>query len=399
MNNAPLTPARVMLNTAAILFVVALAWLLVKIHFVIILLIMAILFATAIEPLANRLRRRGLSRGQAILTIYVALLLVVGLVIFLAAPPVVRQVGDLIHQIPSILDDLEAQALTSNNEFIRTTGANAIRKAALAYAKIRSSGPEIKGEQAVHLVSSAIGLLITIVSTLVIAFYWMTEKVIIKRLVLGLVPLEKRDHAHRMWDDIEAKLGGWTRGQLTLCAIMGVASGIVYFALGLHFWLPLAVLAGVTEIIPYIGPVIGGGAAVIVALAQSPREALFVAIAALVLQQVEGHVLVPRVMNNAVGLTPLTVVLAVIIGETVLGPLGAVLAVPIGAAVQVLVQDLLQARAAAPDTGETADKLAAALTGRPPLTIADDGGAPSDEAPPTHVNGNARVGSPHHERG
>jgi predicted PurR-regulated permease PerM len=363
--NAPITPARVMLNTAAILFVVGLAWLLVKIHFVIILLIIGILFATAIEPLANRLRRRGLSRGQAILAVYLAIFCVVGVLIFLAVPPVIRQVTELVNHIPSILADLEAQALTSRNSFINTTGADAIRKASEAYAKIRSNGPGIKGEQAVRIVSSVIGLLITVVSTLVIAFYWMTEKVIIKRLVLSLVPLDKRDHAHRVWDDIEAKLGGWTRGQLMLCAIMGVATGIVYFALGLHFWLPLAVLAGVTEIIPYIGPVIGGAAAIVVAFAQSPREALFVAIAAVVLQQIEGHVLVPRVMNNAVGLTPLTVVLAVIIGETILGPLGAVLAVPIGAAVQVLVQDLLRAREAAPDTGETGAMVAAALTGRP----------------------------------
>jgi putative heme transporter len=107
---------------------------------------------------------------------------------------------------------------------------------------------------------------------------------------------------------------------------------------------------------------------VLVALTQSPQEAVLVLIAVLLLQQLEGHILVPRVMHGAVGLSPLTVVISVIIGERLLGPLGAVLAVPIGAVVQVLVQDLVIARFNQSDTGMTGARVRAALEGTSPPT-------------------------------
>jgi predicted PurR-regulated permease PerM len=110
----------------------------------------------------------------------------------------------------------------------------------------------------------------------------------------------------------------------------------------LPFWLALAIWAGLTEAIPFIGPFLGGGTAALVALTDSPEKALWVVIFAVVLQQVEGAVLVPRVMKNAVGMSPLTVVLAVLIGNALAGLMGSLLAIPIGAAIQVLVSNLLR---------------------------------------------------------
>jgi predicted PurR-regulated permease PerM len=185
---------------------------------------------------------------------------------------------------------------------------------------------------------------------MIIAFYWMTEKAIIKRIVLGLLPFSRRDRAHALWDQIEYRLGGWTRGQLVLCLTIGALSTVGYFLLGLQFWLALGILAGITEIIPFIGPFLGGGTAVAIAFTESWQKALAVAVFAIVLQQLEGAFLVPRIMRNAVGLTPLTVILAVLVGGSLGGPLGAVLAIPVGAAVQVLVQDLLRSRAEATDS-------------------------------------------------
>ena len=112
----------------------------------------------------------------------------------------------------------------------------------------------------------------------------------------------------------------------------------------------LGIWAGITEIIPFIGPFLGGAAAVTVALTESWEKALIVFAFVIVLQQLEGAFLVPRVMRNAVGMTPLTVILAVLVGSTVAGPLGAILAIPVGAAVQVLVQDVLRSREHDPDS-------------------------------------------------
>lgn len=345
-----MTPARVMINTAAALAVVGLAWLLLKIVSVIVILILGIILATAIEPFVFRLRRRGLSRGQSILAIYASLGLILALASYLVLPPLATQASELVEQTPEILADLKEQASESNNDFLNTTGVRTIERAERAYEQARAS-PPVERSTAVSVLTSVFGGLFTIVSVMIVAFYWMTEKAIIKRLILGLFPIEKRDRAHDVWDEIEAKLGGWTRGQLILMMSIGVASGAAYFALGLDFWLPLAIFAGITEIIPFIGPILGGAAAVTVALTDSWQKAVIVAVFVFLLQQLEGAVLVPRVMRNAVGLTPLTVILAVFIGGAIMGPLGSILAIPIAAAVQVLVQNLLAARADDSDVG------------------------------------------------
>jgi predicted PurR-regulated permease PerM len=344
-----LSPGKVMLYTACVLVVLGIAWILIHIRAIILLFVLGILFAAAIEPLVFRLRKRGMKRGQAILTVYVGLIFGLGLVLYLIVPPLVNQGTLLVDDIPEILMDLRDQAAGSNNEFIRTTGTRTMTRAINAYDDFRNS-PNIEGSQALEYATSAVGVIFTIVSTMVVAFYWMTEKAIIKRLVLGLVPLEKRDRAHSLWDEIEYKIGGWTRGQLFLCLVIGVLSATGYFLIGLDFWLALGIFAGITEIIPFFGPIIGGTAAVTIALTISWEKALIVLVFVIALQQLESVFLVPRVMRNAVGMTPLTVILAVLIGGALYGPLGSILAIPIGAAVQVFVQDLLHARADDPDS-------------------------------------------------
>jgi predicted PurR-regulated permease PerM len=344
-----MTPKQVMINTASVLFVVGLAWLAIQVRSIILLLILGILFAAAIEPLVFRLRRRGLTRGQSILVVYVSLIGLLALTGYLIVPPLITQGSALIDQIPTILQDLRASALTSENDFIRTSGARTLGRAIAAYESLRAN-PNIEGGTALSFATTVIGAVFTIVSTMIVAFYWMTEKAIIKRLVLGLFPLDKRDRAHTIWDNIESRLGGWTRGQLTLCLVIGVLSAIAYLLIGLEFWLALGIFAGVTEIIPFIGPFLGGGAAFIVALTDSWQTALIVLVFVLLLQQLEGAFLVPRVMRNAVGMTPLTVVLAVLVGGAVAGPLGSILAIPVGAAVQVLIQDMLRNREDDPDS-------------------------------------------------
>jgi len=202
--------------------------------------------------------------------------------------------------------------------------------------------PDVDTGQVRRYGMSVLSAIFGIFTLFVITFYWTTERARVKRLVLGQVRLERRDHAYDVWDRIEEKLGGWVRGQLILSAIIGVMSAVGYFLLGLDYWLALAIIAGVTEVIPFLGPILAGTAAVAVALTESPQTAIFTLIFVVALQQVENAVLVPRVLQNAVGLSPLSVILAVLIGGAVLGPLGAIVAIPVAAAGQVLVMELLE---------------------------------------------------------
>lgn len=335
------TPGRVIITTGLILAVLGLGWMLIQIRSTLFLMLLGIVFAAAIEPIVFRLRRSGLGRGQAILIVYALLIAIVVGALYLLVPLLVKQVGALDRAIPGIFENLREQALQNGNSVIRRSGYQLLSRIETAYLRLRNS-PEIGQDQAVGAATSVLGIMLAFVSLLIVAFYWMTEKASIKRVTLGLFPLNRRARAHAIWDEIEYRIGGWTRGQLLLMVIIGACSGVAYYLIDLRFWLALGIWAGLTEAIPFIGPFIGGGTAALIALADSPQKALIVVIFAFVLQQVEGAFLVPRIMKNAVGMSPLTVVLAVLIGNSLAGPAGSLLAIPIGAAVQVLVGNLLR---------------------------------------------------------
>jgi predicted PurR-regulated permease PerM len=332
-----------MVLTASVLSVIGVAWVLVQIRSLFALLIIGMVVAAAIEPLVNRLRRLGLTHSQGILTIYGAFLALLAFLLVLVVPSLGSQASNLIDDIPSILQELRRQAANSPNGFINTTVWEALARAEQAWIEFRTA-PNIESKQAVTFVSSTFGVLIAIVTVFVTAFYWLSEKATIKRVLVNIFPEGVREQALEIWETIEIKLGGWIRGQLVLCLIIGSLSTAFYFALDLPFWLALGIFAGITEIVPFIGPIIGGGAAVVIALTDSWQKALIVLAFVVIMQQVESAALVPRVMRNAVGMSPLTVILAVLIGGRVGGILGSILAIPVGAMIQVFLQVTLRSR-------------------------------------------------------
>lgn len=334
---------RVIISTVAIIAILASAWMIWQIRSILLLLAVGILFGAVIEPLVFRLRRAGLGRGQSILIVYVVLFSVLGVALYYLVPQLVKQVTSFDAAVPEIFDNLRQQALRNENSLIRTSGFRVLMRIEQAYNNIRNS-PELGRDQAFSLVNTLFGFTLTTISMLIVTFYWMVEKVTIKRVILGLFPFSRRARAHAIWDEIEYRIGGWTRGQLFLMLTIGIISGVIYYSIDLRFWLALAIFAGLTEAIPFIGPILGGTTAALVALADSPEKAVLVIIAAFIVQQLEGAFLVPRIMKNAVGMTPLTVILAVLVGTTLGGPGGALIAIPIGAAGQVFVGNMLRSR-------------------------------------------------------
>lgn len=143
---------------------------------------------------------------------------------------------------------------------------------------------------------------------------------------------------------IEDKLGAWLRGQISLSLIIGTLSYIALFSLQVPFALPLAILAGLFEVVPVIGPIISAIPAILIALTVSPVTAGLVALAFFIIQQLENSLIVPQVMKKAVGINPLIVILTVSIGGKLLGVSGALLAVPITVVIQILVEDIFNAK-------------------------------------------------------
>lgn len=334
---------RVVLVAITLIGILVSAWFIWQIRSILLLLGVGILFAAIIEPLVNRLRRIGLSRGQSLLILYLVFFAILGSALYYILPLLAKQIAAFDDAIPAIFDNLRQQALQSGSPLVRQSGFRALMQVESAWNNLRNN-PSFDPNQAFSIVNSVFAFGLTAISVLIVTFYWTVEKLSVKRWVLGLFPFSHRVRAHTVWDGIEYKIGGWARGQLLLMLIIGVIFGVVFWAIDLRFWLALAILSGLTEAIPYIGPIFAGAVAALVALTESPEKAIMVVVIAFVIQQLEGAFLVPRIMKSSVGLTPLTVVLAVLIGNALGGPAGSIIAIPIGAAAQVIVGSLLRSR-------------------------------------------------------
>jgi predicted PurR-regulated permease PerM len=287
-----------------------------------------------------RLEARGMPRAAGILTVYAAIILAIVGMGLLFVPLLTSEAREFSNEAPGIIDEIAADWRTSDNQFLARTGYRL-----LTQLKFRlENPPPPTGGTAVGLLTGIGAAIFGLVATFVIGFYYLMEKHLFKRLLLDQLVPETRERVNLLWNSVESKVGDWLRGQLILCVIIGVAAGFGYGLLGLRFWLLLAVLAGVTELVPIIGPWIGGVPAFAVALLDSWQKAIVVAVFITVLQLVENSILVPKVMKGAIGLSPLTVFLAVLVGAEFMGPLGALLAIPFAAALQVIVSDALRLR-------------------------------------------------------
>jgi predicted PurR-regulated permease PerM len=184
---------------------------------------------------------------------------------------------------------------------------------------------------------------ITVATLLTLVFFWLVEHARLQRYLLAYIPLDGRAGAREAWNEIETRLGLWVRGQLILMGAMGLATGVAYTLLGLPGALLLGLIAALTEAIPIVGPLLGAIPAVLVAATVSPQLAIVVGGVYIVLQLVEGSVLVPLVMRNTIGISPLLVLLSLLVGGAAGGLVGAFLAVPVAASIEIVVSRL-QAR-------------------------------------------------------
>jgi predicted PurR-regulated permease PerM len=336
------------LTPLSLLIVLIVAYLILQVQFVLVLLLLALVFATVIQQPVDALERRHLPRPLAILLVYVAL--IGGLtVLFVALAPVIRdQAVAFREQAPQSLAALQAAWQASGNALLSGPAADLLGRGIEFIQNPAERDVTVPQGAAVQLLTGLgggiIGGVIGIVTVLIVTFYYLMEKAWIRRVVLSDSPPETRIRVSRIWDDIEQKVGDWLRGQLTLVLVIGITATIGYGLMGISFWPLLGLWAGMTEIIPIIGPWLGGIPAVIIALTQSWEKALLVVGFVILLQMTENAILVPRVMRGAVGLTPLTVFIAILVGTEFAGIPGALLAIPIAAAIQVLVSHHAEAR-------------------------------------------------------
>jgi predicted PurR-regulated permease PerM len=308
---------------------------------VILLVFIAVLLASALEPMLGWLRVRlpVVGRAGTIIVVYVTFFVTVVGLAFVVVPAAVGQAERIIEDLPPLFAEARAWAENVRPAALSTSLTALIDSVASALKPPEAPNPD----DVVEVGTTVAELVVTLATLLTIVFFWLVERPRLQRYVLAFLPQDARAGARSVWNDVEIRLGLWVRGQLTLMATMGVMTGIAYSVLGVPGALLLALIAAITEAIPIIGPLLGAIPAVLVAATVSPELALIVAGLYVVIQFVEGNVLVPIVMRHAVGISPLLVLTSLLIGAAAGGFIGALLAVPIAASLEIALQRL-QAR-------------------------------------------------------
>ncbi len=320
--------------------VVTVGMLLVAAGKVLLLLFLSILLASALEPMVGGFRNRvGLGRGATILLVYLSFFAVVLAFALIVVPGAVAQAERIAGSLPPLLEQARTWAAGLRPGAL-STSLTALIDAA---GGVLAPAPPPDSDVVVQAGLTVAEVAVSIATLLAIVYFWLVEHARLQRYLLAFVPLERRAGTRDAWNEIETRLGLWVRGQLILMGTMGVATGIAYTALGVPSALLLALIAALTEAIPIVGPLLGAIPAILVAATVSPQLALVVAGVYVVLQIIEGNVLVPMVMRNSVGISPLLVLLSLLVGAAVGGFAGAFLAVPVVASIE-LVLARLQAR-------------------------------------------------------
>jgi predicted PurR-regulated permease PerM len=311
-----------------------------------VLILIAGILAAGMRPLVLRITRVALPpRGWhlppvlIVLLLYLTVATVFGLLGAVLLPPLVGEVRGLTTQLPQYLAQIEATMndLAAQHPWLPPIDLDVPTLVRQLAAPLQANLPGV-----FRFAVGVIEVVFSLFLVLVIALYLVLEGAGIRRFALSLMPAERRARAQVVLDTMMAKTGRWLLGQLALGFIIFVATATGLLILGAPYALLLAVISGVLEIVPMVGPIAAAIIAVTVSLFSSPVLALKVLLLYIVIQQLENNVLVPRVMSQTVGISPLTVLVALLVGGKLLGIVGALIAVPVAAALQVLVQALLE---------------------------------------------------------
>lgn len=337
-----LSVRQVVLGTLVVVAVCLAFWFLFRFHQVILILFVAIVISTAIRPVVAWLHRRGLPRPLGIILVYLFLLALLAGFIVVGLPLILRQASNIIAQLPDLYERLRSSMMNAPTILFWRLGEALPAELPFMTSPVPGEGEETMSlAQAWQFVSPVVNTILGIVAVFILAFYWTLESERARQTLLLLLPLEKRPEARELVQTIEQKVGSFIAGQALLVVVIGVLSLIAYTVIGLPYALALAFFAGLMEAIPIVGPFLGAIPAMLVAFSVDPSKVIWVVIAALVIQQLENSLLVPRIMNRTVGVHPLVTLLALIALGSLFGVAGAVVAIPVAAIIQLLVNHFL----------------------------------------------------------
>lgn len=307
-----------------IVLALLLFYLLFVIRDILLLILITLILVAALRPTVNKWSKK-IGRTFSVLILLVILLGVLTAFIYLVVPPMVEQIKQLANNFP---------------EYVRKFAA--LRSQVPYVEKLTNTIAQSLGSYAgnfISFTSSFFGGLFTFLTIIVLTVYILIDDHIFTGAIKSFFSGDKREEIVEVVNKLSDKVGEWLRGQLLLGLIMGVVVYVGLSIIGLPYALIVGVLAALLEIVPIIGPVISGGVAVLIALSIHPVTAVIVVIFFVILHQLEGNLLVPKIMQKAIGLSPAILIIAMLIGAKLLGIVGAILALPVAGMAYVVFQE------------------------------------------------------------
>lgn len=304
------------------LFLVVASWLVYRIGDILLQVFVALIVAAILNPLVNRLNGFKVPRVVSIIVSYVFILGIIGAAIAAIIPPLVEQTTNLVNSLPNNLQQLGLDRLANGEVLNQLISA-------------LSSVPS-------QIVKASLGIIsniFNVLTVLIFAFYLLLTRNKLDETLSFLFGKENSDKYTGLVSLWEERLGGWARGQLLLMFLVGLSSYLGFLILGIPYALPLGLLAGIFEIIPYLGPIIAAVPAIILGFSYSP----FLGFAAIgltfLIQQLENYLFVPKVMEKSVGISPVITLFALSVGFRLAGVVGIIISMPVVLTLQIIFRE------------------------------------------------------------
>jgi predicted PurR-regulated permease PerM len=309
---------------AVVVAMVAMLWYLSGI---VVIIVASLIFAAGLNPSVKRLEKMRFPRWLAVSIIYTLVFVLIGYLVFLITPSINDQVTTIVKNFPEYRSQID-QSLSSQP----------LLKAAFdRLALLTQSRPDALADQVGQAATGAIGSVFGFITFLVLTFYFLMSGREILVAVVRYVPgRERQKEIMEIGSESSIKLGRWIRYQLIMSLIVFITTYIILTLLGVKVALSLALFAGVLQFVPFIGAFIGAVPAALAALVISPTAALIFIALTVVIQLILANVISPQLFNKAIGVSPVIILLAALVGFTLLGPIGIILAVPVAAIIDVV---------------------------------------------------------------
>lgn len=319
------------------ILILLLFWFLYLARDILALFFLSVIFAATLDPAVDWFQKKGFPRPLGVTVLYVAFFVVLSILLSFLIPPLVSQLKLFSENLPAYGESL-TKSFSGFETYVKSYGLefNSHEFLNNIFGNLNQSSTKI--------FSTTVGvfaLLISSVAVLSLTFYMLVKEDGMKRFLISITPNKNQNYVVSLAERIQSKIGRWLLGQMFLMISVFMLDFVALSIFRIPYALILAILAGFLEIVPYLGPIISATVAAMVGFIISPFTGLVILIILTIIQQIESHIIVPQIMKKAVGLNPVAVILALLIGAKLGGTVGAILAVPIATSVGIFMLDML----------------------------------------------------------